>query len=302
MFRFATVVRALAIATLLAFASPALAQQQAPLVGIDPIRASLDQIETQARGSPGLRKLQDLAQSLAPLRNNLRDKLADLEPRLADLDARLKGLGPAPAKDAAPEDAAIAAERMRLAQQRAEIDAAIKQVQLLQTRAEQLSASLSGRRRTAYAESLFQRSPNVLDQYFWVGGSAALDEPSASPGLAGRALTRTRVARRAASWARARRAHDPPHRPRALRRKAGLVARVGARYGKALAALLVFAVRRWQRRSPSSSCWSCSTNSSLSRRNSRVPPPVSFSAPRWRRSRACRRPPPEPRPGSAACR
>src|SRR5437868_3679069 len=65
MFRFATVVRALAVATLfglaplafapLALAPPAFAQPQAPLVGIDPIRASLDQIDAQARSSPGLR-------------------------------------------------------------------------------------------------------------------------------------------------------------------------------------------------------------------------------------------------------
>src|SRR5258708_39100151 len=157
MFRFATLLRlsGLALAVALVFASVALAQQ-APLVGIDPIRASLDQIETTAkRGGLRVRALSDLSQQLPPMRDTLRDKLADLEPRLADLDARLKGLGPAPAKDAPPEDATIAAERTRLGQQRAEIDAAIKQAQLLQARAEQLSASLSGRRRTAYAETLF---------------------------------------------------------------------------------------------------------------------------------------------------
>src|SRR6188508_3381831 len=44
MFRFVTVVRALVLLALLACASLA-AAQQAPLVGIDPIRAVLDQIE-----------------------------------------------------------------------------------------------------------------------------------------------------------------------------------------------------------------------------------------------------------------
>src|SRR5947209_14426312 len=162
MFRFATVVQrlGLALAVILALATGALAQQ-APLVGLDPLRASLDQIETAARrGGLGIRVLGDLSQRLAPLRDALRDKAADLEPRLADLDARLKGLGPAPAKDA-PEDPAIAAERARLTQQRAEIDAALKQVQLLQTRAEQMAANLSERRRSAYAETLFRRSPSV---------------------------------------------------------------------------------------------------------------------------------------------
>src|SRR6266550_4581376 len=167
MFRFATVVQrlGLVLALLLAIAAASSAQQT-PLVGVEPIRASLDQIETGARrGGLGVRALTDLAQRLGPLREELRDKAAELEPRLADIDARLKGLGAAP-KDA-PEDAAIAAERARLIRQRAEIDAAIRQVQLLQSRAEQLTAMLSERRRSAYAETLFRHSPNVLDPYFW---------------------------------------------------------------------------------------------------------------------------------------
>src|SRR3954469_1629996 len=130
MFRFATVVQrlGLALAVLLALATGALAQQ-APLIGIEPIRLALDQIETAVRrGGLGVRGLTDLSQRLGPLREDLRDKAAELEPRLADLDARLKGLGPAPAKDAGPEDQAIAAERARLAQQRGELDAALKQV------------------------------------------------------------------------------------------------------------------------------------------------------------------------------
>src|SRR5436309_14739283 len=119
MFRFATVVQrfGLALAVLVVFVASGSAQQ-APLVGLDPIRASLDQIEMAARrGGLGIRPLADLSQRLAPLRDALRDKSADLEPRLADLDARLKGLGPAPAKDTT-EDPAIAAERTRLTQQR----------------------------------------------------------------------------------------------------------------------------------------------------------------------------------------
>src|SRR5436305_599719 len=168
MFRFATVVQrlGLALAVLVVFVAGGSAQQ-APLGGLDPIRASLDQIETAARrGGLGVRALGDLSQRLGPLRDALHDKAADLEPRLADLDARLKGLGPAPAKDA-PEDPAIAAERARLTQQRAELDAALKQVQLLQTRAEQASSLLTERRRSAYAETLLRRSPSVLDPLFW---------------------------------------------------------------------------------------------------------------------------------------
>ena len=233
-------------AALTLFASAALAQQQAPMVGIDPVRSSLDRIEAAARrGGLGVRALSDLSQQISPLRDDLRDKLADLEPRLADLDARLKGLGAAPAKDAPPEDAAVASERARLMQQRAEVDAAIKQVQLLQTRADQLSAALSERRRTAYAETLFQRSPNVLDPFFWRDAVAAV------PDEAGR------IARLAQDWWTFARDKGGYVRMASAGlalagmlvfafglvrwwRRIALVGRVGTRYGKALAALLVF--------------------------------------------------------------
>jgi len=66
MFRFATLLRmsGFALAAALVFASAALAQQ-APLVGIDPIRASLDQVEATAkRGGLGVRALAQCARSV----------------------------------------------------------------------------------------------------------------------------------------------------------------------------------------------------------------------------------------------
>src|SRR5215212_7165874 len=246
MSRFAIALRILALAAAFAVFAPLALAQQAPLIGIDPIRASLNEIETAAK-SGGLRSraLTDLTQRIAPLRDQLRDKLSELEPRLTDIDARLKGLGPAPGRDAPPEDAGIAAERARLTQQRSEIDAAIKQVQLLQTRAEQLSGTLAERRRSAYAETLFRRSPNVIDPYFW------RDVAAAAPDYA------SRVAKFGEDWIAY--AHEKGGRARMASaalafaglaafvfglirwwRRTAMVARVGSRYGKAVAALLVF--------------------------------------------------------------
>jgi potassium efflux system protein len=247
MFRFAAVIRMLGLIAILAGFVSTAAAQQAPLVGLDPIRASLDQVEAAARrGRLGVQALTDLSQRLAPLREQLRDKITDLEPRLAELDARLKGLGAPPAKDAPAEDGAIATERTRLNQQRGEIDTAIRQAQLLQTRTEQLGNLLSDRRRSAYAETLFRRSPNVLDPYFW------RDVVTAIPDYAGRIL---RLATDGASYARDR--GGLARMASAGLALAGLCAfsfgfvrwwrrvnpvmRVGARYGNALAALLVFA-------------------------------------------------------------
>ena len=249
MLRFAKALRAFALLALLFGLAPSVLAQQAPMVGIDPIRASIDQIESAARrGGLGVRALNELAQRLLPLRDDLRGKLGDLEPRLADLDARLKGLGPAPAKDAAPEDGAIATERARLNQQRTEVDAAIKQVQLLQTRAEQLGGTLSDRRRAAYAETVFRRSPNLLDPYFW------RDVIAAGPDYA------TRLTVFVTDWAAYARDKGGPARTASAAlalaglaalsfvlvrwwRRLSLVQRAGARYGKAIAALVVFSRR-----------------------------------------------------------
>jgi small-conductance mechanosensitive channel len=167
------------VAALFVLAPQVCAQQQAPLVGIDPIRVSLEQMERAARrDSHNVRALLDLAQSLTPVRENLRDKLADLEPRLIEVDASLQALGPASGRDAAPENAALAAERARLTQQRDEIDAALKQVRLLQGRGDKLAQLINDRRRAAYAETLFERSWSVLDPFFW--RDVAVEMPAAN--------------------------------------------------------------------------------------------------------------------------
>jgi small-conductance mechanosensitive channel len=160
------------------------------------------------------------------------------------VDVRLKGLGTAPAPPAT-EDPAIAAERTRLTQQRNELDSAIKQVQLLQARATQLTATLTDRRRTAYAETMFRKSPNVLDPYFWRDVAMALPEYG------------ERLAKLARDWiAYARDQGGAARITSAAVALAGLlifaigfirwwrrqafIARIGDRYGMALASLAVF--------------------------------------------------------------
>ena len=180
MARFAALARKLALIVVLATMAGSLApaQDSAPLVGLDPIRLSLDQIEAAARrGGVTVRALYDLGQSLAPVRDDIGAKLADLEPRLADLDVRLQRLGPAPAKEAPPENGAVAAERARLTQLRADLDGAVKQARLLQVRADQLAQLIAERRRSLYAAALFERSPSALDPFFWAeAGRAVPDE------------------------------------------------------------------------------------------------------------------------------
>ena len=104
---------------------------------------------------------------LAPIREGLRAKFDVLDPKLAEVDSRLSQLGVQPAAGAPPESPEIAEERAKLAQTRAEIDAALKQTRLLSVRADDIAARINETRRALFSRALFQRTPGMLDQAFW---------------------------------------------------------------------------------------------------------------------------------------
>jgi potassium-dependent mechanosensitive channel len=212
----------------LAAASPGIAQQ--PAAGdpaqLETIKLELDRIETTLKreGLP-IQALYDLGQSLNPVRDELRGRIAEVEPRLAQADARLKQLGPAPAKDAPPENPQLAEERVRLNQEFSALDAVLKQARLLLARADQLAGQVTDRRRALYARQLFEQSPSVLSPSIWLEAGRALGGELSGFG----ALLR-------AWWDLLR---DPDNRIRVLWAALALIA-----LGAGLAALW----RWWQRR------------------------------------------------------
>jgi potassium-dependent mechanosensitive channel len=142
--------------------------QQTALAELEPMKLALDQIEaTLRREELPIGTLRDLEASLAPVRDDLRGKLADLQGRLAKLDDARKKLGPAPAADAPAESPTIAAERTRLNQAYSDVDAAAKQANLLSSRADALADRIGQRQRDLFTQRLLQRTPSVLDPSFW---------------------------------------------------------------------------------------------------------------------------------------
>src|SRR5258708_21118964 len=101
-------------------------------------------------------------------------RAGDREPRTRGAEEGLKQLGPAPAKDAAPESADIANEREELTKQFSELDGELKQARVLSLRVDQLSDRVSQKRHSLYASELFARSPSVLDPFFWLETFQAL--------------------------------------------------------------------------------------------------------------------------------
>jgi potassium-dependent mechanosensitive channel len=172
-------VAALAVVLVGLFAALAPAQNSRPqstadlAAALKPLQASLASIEVSARYASDDQELAGLAPRLAPLRDELRAEIDALEPRLGVIDTRLKQLGAPPAAGAPPEDPALAAERTRLTTERGQVDAALKQANLLVLRVDQLSDGINRRRRALLTGQLFARSAGMLDPAFWREAAAA---------------------------------------------------------------------------------------------------------------------------------
>ena len=135
---------------------------------LEQIKTSLDEIEEEAgRDDVTQEALVELRQKLNTAADALRDKIDDLEPRVREADERLKQLGPAPAKDAAPESKEIADQREELTKSFSELDGALKQARVLSVRVDQLSERISQKRHALYASELFARTSSALDPLFW---------------------------------------------------------------------------------------------------------------------------------------
>ncbi len=150
---------------------------------LEAVRLLLDRIEvTLKREGLSAQTIYDLGQTLNPARDDLRARIAELEPQVAQADARLKQLGPPPAKDAPPENAALAEERVRLNKEFGELDAPLKQLRLMAGRADQLADQINELRRAAYARQLFEQSPSVLSPSLWLESAQALGPEAAEFG------------------------------------------------------------------------------------------------------------------------
>ncbi len=242
--RMRIIVALLLAAYLLATSSSAQNSVPGDSADLEATRLLLDRVEASLkRDGLSVQTLYELGRTLVPAREDLRAKIASLEPRLAQTEARLKQLGPPPGKDAPAEAPAIAEERARLNKEFSELDAPLKQARLLAAHADQLAEQITERRRSAYAEQLFEQTPSLLSPSLWLEAARALPdefagmtevlrawwellrEPDSAGRFAGAVLTVMALAiAMLLLW-------------RWLRRRIGTTPGTPTRFGKALAAL-----------------------------------------------------------------
>jgi small-conductance mechanosensitive channel len=90
-----------------------------------------------------------------------------LRPRLAAIKDQIGKLGPAPAKDAPAEPAAVATERARLNAEATAIEGAIKTAELTWVRARQLIERITVLRHSLFTRNLFERLSSPLLPSLW---------------------------------------------------------------------------------------------------------------------------------------
>ena len=140
---------------------------------LDAWKVEVDQIAAgiQREGQTD-RHLAEMRARAEQIRTAANELIAAESPRQTSIEARLKQLGSAPqAKPDEPtavESDAVKAEREDQQRQLGEVQGRIKQAQLIDLRAEEITRTIADRRRDRFARELIERSRSVLDPGTWL--------------------------------------------------------------------------------------------------------------------------------------
>ena len=149
--------------------SPASAASAAtPAQTLDQLDSQLDTVRSVLKDKSADAPIADLRSTALSVQDQARQLAASLAPQMAALQAQLAVLGPPPAKGAPPEAAEVASRRRQLDKAQAGLDAQIKQAQLLDQNALQLTEQLTGLRNDQFQARLASRTATPFSQTFWV--------------------------------------------------------------------------------------------------------------------------------------
>lgn len=135
-----------------------------PLPSVDELRKQLDAVPLKLGEDDDGRKLLGDTNAVGAAAEQVINRRTE---DLADIDSRLAGLGPTPAKGAAPDAPDVAGQRASLGKERAAIDAEVKLARLISVDAEQRGTELIRQRREQFQASLTARVDSPLSRAFW---------------------------------------------------------------------------------------------------------------------------------------
>jgi small-conductance mechanosensitive channel len=147
-----------------------------PAQALEQLRDQLDDIKAALKNKPEDHALADLRTAALAVQDQAEQLAGKLAPQMDSLDARLSVLGPAPAKGAPAEAAEVAAQRRQLDKAKADLDAQIKQAQLLGEEGMQLATQVYALRRDQFQAQLAARTATPLGATFWADPARTLPD------------------------------------------------------------------------------------------------------------------------------
>jgi small-conductance mechanosensitive channel len=156
-----------------------------PGASLDAVKQSLDKIDAQlAEESMTDGELVKLRAALDPLSAQIQAVISDTSPKLTAVKARLEQLGQPPDlkvnPNAAPEDPAVTQERADQQKLFAANDDLIKRANVAQLRVDQTATQIADRRRTMFANAVFQSSSSILSPSLWMDAARAAPNGAAA--------------------------------------------------------------------------------------------------------------------------
>ncbi|WP_343850907.1 DUF3772 domain-containing protein [Rhodanobacter soli] len=138
-----------------------------PAQTLDQLGSQLGTVKAALKDKKSEVPLADLRTTALGVQDQARQLAANLAPQMTALQAQLAVLGPAPAKGTPPEAPEVAAQRRKLDKTQADLDAQIKQAQLLSQNATQLAAQISSLRNDEFQARLASRTATPFSRTFW---------------------------------------------------------------------------------------------------------------------------------------
>jgi potassium efflux system protein len=139
-----------------------------PAQTLDQLSSQLDTVKAALKkGGSAALPLADLRDTALAVQDQARQLTTSLAPQMTALQAQLAVLGTAPVKGVSTEAAEVAAQRRQLDKAQADLDAQIKQSQLLNQTAMQLAAQITGLRNDQFQARLASRTATPFSHTFW---------------------------------------------------------------------------------------------------------------------------------------
>ncbi|MEO7066227.1 MAG: DUF3772 domain-containing protein [Rhodanobacter sp.] len=143
---------------------------------LDRLSTQLDSVKTALKKNAPEIPLPDLRGQALAVQDQSRELASSLAPQMIALQAQQTVLGPAPAKGEPAEAAEVSAQRRQLDKTQANLDAQIKQAQLLNQNALQLAAQITGLRNDRFQARLASRTATPFSRAFWTDSIRALPD------------------------------------------------------------------------------------------------------------------------------